>query len=63
VIEKKDKNLVVTPRVVKTGLISNGRIAILDGLKPGEQLVSVGQNKLHRGAAVVLEEHPAPFTQ
>ncbi|TGD71912.1 efflux RND transporter periplasmic adaptor subunit [Mangrovimicrobium sediminis] len=60
---KEGKGLVVNPRVVKTGQVRDGRVAILDGLAAGEQLVSVGQNKLHRGAAVVLEENPAPFTQ
>ncbi|MEM9254635.1 MAG: efflux RND transporter periplasmic adaptor subunit [Pseudomonadota bacterium] len=46
----------VQPIVVKTGGSRNGRIAILDGLRGGEWIVTAGQNKLHRGARVVIDE-------
>jgi multidrug efflux system membrane fusion protein len=42
---------------VKTGEHFNGRIAILDGLKPGDAVVALGQNKvLFDGAAVAPSE-------
>jgi multidrug efflux system membrane fusion protein len=42
---------------VKTGEHVNGRIAILDGLKPGDAVVALGQNKvLFDGAAVAPNE-------
>jgi len=62
-VEQDGKQLVTNPRVVTTGRVRDGRVAILSGLAPGEQVISVGQNKLHRGAQVVLEDNPAPFTQ
>ena len=63
VIEENDGALSVNPRVVQTGVVNNGRIAITAGLAEGDQVVSVGQNKLYRGAPVVLEENPPEFTQ
>jgi membrane fusion protein, multidrug efflux system len=42
---------------VKTGEHVNGRIAILDGVKPGDAVVALGQNKvLFDGAAVTPNE-------
>ena len=62
-VEKDDSGLFVTPRVVETGAVREGRIAITAGLEPGSRVVSVGQNKLYRGARIVLEENPAAFAQ
>jgi membrane fusion protein (multidrug efflux system) len=50
----------VQPRIVETGPSRNGEIAIVDGLKGGDWIVTVGQNKLYRGAKVVLDENPGP---
>jgi membrane fusion protein, multidrug efflux system len=63
VVNKDADGLFVQPRVIQTGAVRGGRIAIASGLKAGEQVVSVGQNKLYRGARVVLEENPPAFTQ
>lgn len=63
VIEKSGEDLTVTPQIVQTAQVRDGRIAVTGGLEPGTRVVSVGQNKLHRGANVVLEEEPAAFTQ
>ena len=63
VIEQREGALVVNPRVVETGAVADGRIAITAGLEAGEQVVSVGQNKLYRGAAVVVEDSSPEFTQ
>lgn len=63
VVSDDSEGLLVHPRVVETGDVRNGRIAITGGLEAGERVVSVGQNKLYRGARVVLAEDPAEFTQ
>ena len=44
------------PQVVETGASRNGEIAITSGLVGGEWVVTVGQNKLHRGARVALDD-------
>lgn len=63
VIEEGPDGLTVTPRVVQTGPVANGRIAVTAGLQQGDRVVSVGQNKLYRGARVILEENPPAFSQ
>ncbi len=62
-VEESGTDLVVDAQVVQTGQVRDGRIAVTAGLESGQRVVSVGQNKLHRGAKVVLEETPAEFTQ
>ena len=56
VIEDKGGELTVQPRVVRTGESRGGRIAVLDGLQGGERIVTAGQNKLYRGARVIIDE-------
>jgi membrane fusion protein (multidrug efflux system) len=56
VIDTGENGLQVQPRVVATGDTRGGKIAITQGLQSGEQVVTVGQNKLHRGAQVVIDE-------
>lgn len=58
-VEEDAEGLLVNPRVVTTGDVHGGRIVITGGLSPGDRVVSVGQNKLYRGARVVLEARPA----
>ncbi|MEM9620695.1 MAG: efflux RND transporter periplasmic adaptor subunit [Pseudomonadota bacterium] len=50
-------DLTANARVVEAGTVRNGKIAILDGLRPGDRVVSVGQNKLYRGVRVVIDEN------
>ena len=45
---------------VKTGTRWGGKVAILDGVKPGEQVVAAGQVKLQNGAAVTVTGNPPP---
>lgn len=59
VIEEKDEVLSVTPRIVKTGDSRAGRTAILEGIADGERVVTAGQNKLYRGATVVVDDSVA----
>jgi membrane fusion protein (multidrug efflux system) len=52
----EDGHLTATARVVQAGRVSDGKVAVLEGLNPGDQVVSVGQNKLYRGVRVVVDE-------
>jgi membrane fusion protein (multidrug efflux system) len=45
-------------RTVRVGIEDGGRLQILDGLQPGEQVVVTGQEKLKDGAEVRLAEKP-----
>jgi len=45
---------------VRAGNRVEGRAAILEGLKPGDRVVAVGQLKLQSGAAVTISTDPAP---
>lgn len=45
---------------VRTGNRTDGRVAITNGLKPGDRVVAVGQVKLQSGAAIAISTDPAP---
>jgi len=45
---------------VRTGDRVDGRAEILEGLKPGDRVVAVGQLKLQSGAAVAISTDPPP---
>jgi membrane fusion protein, multidrug efflux system len=45
---------------VKTGLQWGDEVAILSGLRPGEQVVAAGQLKVHDGSEVVVTGSPPP---
>src|SRR4029077_12938132 len=53
-------SLTVTRTFVQTGNRISGRAEILKGLKPGDRVVAVGQNKLQPGAAVAISTDPVP---
>jgi len=46
---------VVQNRPVKTGEVRAGRVAIIEGLKAGEVVVTAGQNKLRNGQPVTID--------
>ncbi len=48
--------LVAQQRFVTTGRRDGTRVEIVKGLKPGERIVTTGQNRLQDGAAVALAE-------
>jgi multidrug efflux system membrane fusion protein len=52
--------LVVVRTFVVTGNRVNGRVEILNGVKPGDRVVGVGQIKLQSGAAVSISPDPSP---
>ncbi|MBV9200725.1 MAG: efflux RND transporter periplasmic adaptor subunit [Alphaproteobacteria bacterium] len=45
---------------VKTGARLAGKVAILEGLKPGERVIAAGQVKVQNGAPVAISDEPAP---
>jgi multidrug efflux system membrane fusion protein len=53
-------SLTVTRSFVQTGNRISGRAEILKGLKPGDRVVAVGQQKLQSGAAVAISADPQP---
>jgi multidrug efflux pump subunit AcrA (membrane-fusion protein) len=57
-----DAPLIVERRAVRTGAIREDRIAISDGVEPGETIVAEGQLKLQSGARVRIDPaaHLAP---
>jgi membrane fusion protein, multidrug efflux system len=56
VIEEGKEQLAVDSRIVNTGDSLNGRVAVLSGLDAGERVVSAGQNKLYKGAKVIIDD-------
>ena len=55
----EDGALTANARVVRAGKVRDGRVAVLEGVRAGERVVSVGQNKLFRGVRVVVDESVA----
>ena len=53
--EPGKEDLIVERRFLKTGETRGDRIAVLEGLKPGERVVSEGQIKLQPNAHVVID--------
>jgi multidrug efflux pump subunit AcrA (membrane-fusion protein) len=51
-------NNTATIRNVRLGIREGSDYEITEGLKPGEQVVIMGQQRLHDGAAVITEETP-----
>ena len=49
------KTFIATRRFVHTGDTREGKVAILDGVTPGETIVAEGQIKLMNGASVVID--------
>lgn len=52
---KEVEERVIERRFVKTGPVRAGRVAIESGLKPGDQVVTAGQNKIDQGSKVVID--------
>lgn len=42
--------------IVETGEVRNGRTSLLSGINAGDRVVTAGQNKLYRGARIVIDE-------
>jgi len=52
--------LKATRTPVKTGQRWDGKVTILDGVKPGDRVVAAGQIKLQSGAQVIVTGNPPP---
>ena len=50
----KPEELAIERRFVKAGRVREGRVQILSGLQPGDQVVTAGQNKIDQGSKVVI---------
>ncbi len=55
VVENRDGQLLVEPRWIRTGETRNGRVAIEQGLKAEELVVTAGQLKLRKGQPVRVD--------
>lgn len=60
VIATGTQGLTVQTRQVETGITKNGLVEIVNGLSPGERVVSAGQIKLRNGMPVVIDTKLAP---
>ena len=57
-----NRQIVAQQVFVKTGQTRGDQVAVLDGVKPGDVVVTAGQNKLHNGSPVrINNEVPTPF--
>jgi membrane fusion protein (multidrug efflux system) len=54
--DTEDGGQTAVATVVEVGPVRDGRVSVLSGLDAGEQVVSVGQNKLFRGVKVLIDE-------
>jgi len=45
---------------VKTGARWEGKVALLSGVQPGDQVVAAGQVKLQNGGQVIVTGNPPP---
>jgi RND family efflux transporter MFP subunit len=55
----KEKQLEIERRFVKAGSSREGRVQIVSGLKPGEQVVTAGHNKVDQGSLVRIDNSVA----
>ncbi len=55
----KPEELAIERRFVKAGEARDGRVAIINGVKPGDQVVVAGQNKIDQGSKVVINNSVA----
>ncbi|HBF28190.1 efflux RND transporter periplasmic adaptor subunit [Rhizobium sp.] len=57
------KNGVVRQSFVKTGATRGDNVAIVDGVKEGEQVVTAGQIKLRNGTPVIIDNSHVPAAE
>ena len=58
-----EKQYVAQQVFVKTGQTRGDQVAVLDGIEPGDVVVTAGQNKLHNGSPVEINNKvPVPFS-
>jgi membrane fusion protein (multidrug efflux system) len=58
-----EKNYIAQQVFVKTGDSRGDQVAVLRGIEPGDVVVSAGQNKLHNGSPVRIDNDvKVPFS-
>lgn len=69
VVEKDGEKLTAKMAFVKTGLTRGDQVAVLDGIKEGDEIVTAGQVKLRNGSPIAVnnnilpKNNPAPTPQ
>ncbi|MGE0008193.1 MAG: efflux RND transporter periplasmic adaptor subunit [Parvibaculaceae bacterium] len=53
--DAKEPDLEIERRFVKLGQTRDGRVSVIDGVKPGDQVVTAGQNKIDQGSKVKID--------
>lgn len=51
----KEPDLEIERRFVKLGVVRDGRVNVVEGIKPGDQIVIAGQNKIDQGSKVRID--------
>jgi membrane fusion protein (multidrug efflux system) len=51
----KEPDLEIERRFIKLGAVREGRVNVVDGVKPGDQVVVAGQNKIDQGSKVRID--------
>src|SRR5215471_11914148 len=57
---KGDPILKAVRTPIKTGVRWGNKVAIIDGLKPGDRVIAAGQIKVQNGAQVAISDSPGP---
>lgn len=55
----KDEQLEIERRFVKVGPMRGGRVQVVEGLKPGDRVVTAGHNKIDQGSKVRIDNSVA----
>lgn len=56
VADKSDSGLIAKSKVIKTGVVSGDKIEVLEGLKKGDQLITVGFQSIHEGDNLIISQ-------
>lgn len=51
----KEPDLSIERRFIKLGMVRDGRVNVVEGVKPGDQIVIAGQNKIDQGSKVRID--------
>lgn len=51
----KEPDLEIERRFIKLGIVRDGRVNVVEGIKPGDQIVVAGQNKIDQGSKVRID--------
>jgi membrane fusion protein, multidrug efflux system len=63
VVDKKDDGLVARQSFVKTGLVRGDQVAVMQGVRQGDNVVVAGQIKLRNGSPVLVDNDHVPVAE